>query len=207
MFGLFEIHGPISAVFDEKDLNITRGKANPHSWNREANMIYIDNPVGAGFSFSDPEGLPKFQDDIARDLHEMLVQFFELFPEYVSTPFYPFGESYAGKYVPTIAKKIWDENNFGNPRVRINIQGLGVGDGFLSPVDTAVHADQLFGVSLIDEQGYNRLKTIEQQIKDAAAVNDWTTAHDVIFDFQWNPLNPTNPLLIQPATLTSPDSL
>jgi carboxypeptidase C (cathepsin A) len=43
-------------------------------------------------------------------LYECLIQFFKLFPEYQTNPFYPFGESYAGKFVPTIAKKIHDEN-------------------------------------------------------------------------------------------------
>ena len=47
LFGLFEIHGPISAVF--ADGNRTTGVLNPHSWSRRANMLYVDNPVGAGF--------------------------------------------------------------------------------------------------------------------------------------------------------------
>jgi hypothetical protein len=45
MFGLFEIHGPISAVFENGQ---TAGTVNPHSWHKRANMVYIDNPVGAG---------------------------------------------------------------------------------------------------------------------------------------------------------------
>ena len=46
MFGLLEIHGPIQAVFDGN--GGTTGKPNLHSWSHEVNMIYIDNPVGAG---------------------------------------------------------------------------------------------------------------------------------------------------------------
>ena len=37
-------------------------------------MIYIDNPVGAGFSFADPEGIPSAQSEVADDLYEFLVQ-------------------------------------------------------------------------------------------------------------------------------------
>ena len=46
MFGLLELHGPIEAVSDGNG-GIT-GKENPNSWAKTANMLYIDNPVGAG---------------------------------------------------------------------------------------------------------------------------------------------------------------
>ncbi len=186
MFGLLEIHGPILAYYEptctKDDINDktcpTLAEVNHYSWNREANMIYVDQPVGTGYSHVDPIGLPTTEDDVSRELHEFLMQFFELFDNYANTPFYPFGESYAGKFVPSISRKIIEENLAG-PRVPINIQGLGVGDGFINPVDTAVHAEQLYGVSLIDEKTYADLKDIEDQIKTAAANNQWTLAHNV----------------------------
>ncbi len=46
MFGLFEIHGPISVVYDEND-NIV-GEEREYTWSRRANMLYIDQPVGTG---------------------------------------------------------------------------------------------------------------------------------------------------------------
>ena len=48
LFGLFEIHGPIGAVFADGG-NRTTGVLNPHSWSRRAHMLYVDNPVGTGF--------------------------------------------------------------------------------------------------------------------------------------------------------------
>ena len=48
LFGLFEIHGPISAVFDSNGDTI--GVLNEYAWTSQANMIYIDNPVGAGIN-------------------------------------------------------------------------------------------------------------------------------------------------------------
>ena len=44
LFGLLELHGPIQAV----GFNPTLAVPNNYTWNRQVNMIYIDNPIGAG---------------------------------------------------------------------------------------------------------------------------------------------------------------
>ncbi len=51
MDGLFIEQGPL--LFDGTYTNgIPNLQANPQSWNRVANMLYIEAPVGVGFSFS-----------------------------------------------------------------------------------------------------------------------------------------------------------
>ena len=75
------------------------------------NVLYVDNPVGTGFSFTDdPTAYPKIVEESTDDLFILLQQFYTLFPEYQQSNFFPFGESYAGKYVPTLAFKIHNEN-------------------------------------------------------------------------------------------------
>ena len=44
MFGLLEIHGPIQA----EGFNPTIAVKNNYTWTNRANMLYIDNPIGAG---------------------------------------------------------------------------------------------------------------------------------------------------------------
>jgi carboxypeptidase C (cathepsin A) len=51
LFGLLEEMGPFRPTKDGKAL-----EANPLSWNRLSNIVYIEVPVGVGFSYShDPK--------------------------------------------------------------------------------------------------------------------------------------------------------
>ena len=48
MFGLFEIHGRLSTEFTDEDRDTTEAVEREYHWSRRANMLYIDNPLGAG---------------------------------------------------------------------------------------------------------------------------------------------------------------
>ena len=50
-------------------------------------------------------------------------------PEYSKNPFYVFGESYAGKYIPSLTHYILTQNKL-NPPLEINLQGLAMGGTF-----------------------------------------------------------------------------
>lgn len=92
LFGLFTENGPFLVTKTGKV------KKRKYSWQTNHNMIYIDNPTGTGFSFTDKdEGYARNEVDVGRDLHEALKQFFTLFPDLVNNDFYLSGESYAGK--------------------------------------------------------------------------------------------------------------
>ncbi len=47
--------------------------------------------------------------------------------------------------MPSIARRIHDENEAGAD-VQINLVGMGIGDGFMSPRDTSVYAEYLYEV-------------------------------------------------------------
>ena len=122
--------------------------------------------------------MPQNQEDVAEDLYEALVQWFKLFPQYQNNKFFPFGESYAGKFVPTIAKKIHDENA-NNPEVRINLSGLGIGDGWMSPPDSAIYAQYLYHVGLVDQAQMEYMLQMEQRMKSYAAQGDYYNSWQV----------------------------
>ena len=103
---------------------------NQYAWSTFANMLYIESPAGVGFSYCEgdegPElSCPQWNDTLtAQDNYRVLKQFFKGYPEYMKNPFYIFGESYAGIYVPTLVMQI-DADPSGMPP----LLGFGVGDG------------------------------------------------------------------------------
>ena len=157
LFGLFNELGPI---FIDANGNI---KLRPISWNENYHLLFIDNPVGTGFSFTrDDRGFALTEDDVARDLYECLTQFFRIYTNYASNPFYTSGESYAGKYVPAITYKIHAENLDPNVKVRINLKGMAIGDGVCDPINQYDYGDFLYQVRGIkDEKMFERIKLLD----------------------------------------------
>ena len=102
LLGFLKEHGPY-VVEDEEDIF----HRNEYSWNREANMLYIESPAGVGFSYCDDKYLCEFTDETSADDNLVsLLAFFGKFPEYKSNELYLSGESYAGFYIPFLAYRI-----------------------------------------------------------------------------------------------------
>ncbi|KAK8594542.1 hypothetical protein V6N13_015464 [Hibiscus sabdariffa] len=99
-------------------------KFNNFSWNREANMLFLESPVGVGFSYSNTSTDYKIIGDkfTADDAYTFLHQWFLKFPSYRTRTFYIAGESYAGKYVPELAELIYDKNK--DPSLYIDLKGI-----------------------------------------------------------------------------------
>ncbi|XP_075589325.1 putative serine carboxypeptidase CPVL [Dermatophagoides farinae] len=145
LFGLFVENGPIKVSANGTPY------MRDSTWNREFAVLYIDNPVGTGFSFTkDDRGYATNEVDVAENLYEALRQFFTLYYEYKGNPFFLTGESYAGKYVPAIGYKI---HYMGKEAEKsgINLQGLAIGDGLSDPRHMLDYGDYLYQVGLIDE--------------------------------------------------------
>lgn len=102
LMGLFYENGPVSII----DATETP-KFNPHSWNTNASVIYLDQPAGVGFSYTD-SGEAEVPDTrtASKDVYTFLSLFFQEFPEYKDLGLHISGESYAGHYIPGIATEI-----------------------------------------------------------------------------------------------------
>ncbi|BES89400.1 Carboxypeptidase [Nesidiocoris tenuis] len=156
LFALFKENGPLVIT---STLEVKKRK---YYWSKNINLIYFDNPVGTGFSFTDNDaGYATNEEDVARNLYAALRQFFIVFPEYQKNEFYITGESYAGKYIPALGHKIHAEN----PRseIKINLVGLAIGDGWVDPVHMMVYSKYLYQHGLIDTATAAKMRRIEKK--------------------------------------------
>lgn len=87
-YGNFEEIGPLT--LDLCTRNIT--------WIKDMNVLFIDSPVGAGFSYvEDQLLLTTNNSQVAKDLVELMRSFYKVRPEFEDVPLHIFGESYGGK--------------------------------------------------------------------------------------------------------------
>jgi cathepsin A (carboxypeptidase C) len=114
--GLFLELGPSSI---DKKLKVVN---NEHSWNNNASVIFLDQPVNVGYSYSGSS----VSNTIAagKDVYALLTLFFHQFPEYAQQDFHIAGESYAGHYIPAFASEILAHKNR-----NINLKSLLIGNG------------------------------------------------------------------------------
>lgn len=147
LLALFFENGPYHV---EKNLSLS---LNPYSWNSFANLLYVDNPLGTGFSTGGPEVTNEAE--MAADMYVFLQNFFELYPQYANLDFYITGESYAGHYVPALSAYIVRQNqNTSNPS--INLQGSAIGNGLVDPgVQYGLYANFSLTNSLISKAVYD----------------------------------------------------
>ncbi|KAJ9586805.1 hypothetical protein L9F63_019591 [Diploptera punctata] len=160
MFGLFTELGPFRL-----DGNLALVE-NPYSWHKNHSVLFIDNPVGTGFSFTESEaGYARDQFQIGNDLYSALVQFLTIFSEFQSVPLFIAGESYAGKYVPALALTIHQRKS--TEPFKINLEGIAVGNGFTDPESTLHYSELVYQLGLVDTRGYEELQTMENNGREA----------------------------------------
>jgi cathepsin A (carboxypeptidase C) len=110
-------------------VNGTTPVANPFSWHNKANVMWVDQPAGVGFSTGfgthDEAG-------VANNMYVFLQNFFKALPQYGNGGFYIFGESYGGHYVPAIGHRIW-QGNKDKQGVEIPMKGISIGNGLTNP--------------------------------------------------------------------------
>ncbi|KAI0933476.1 hypothetical protein AcV5_005612 [Taiwanofungus camphoratus] len=83
---------------------------NPYSWNEEANIFFIDQPIGVGFSYAEYGEAVSTTPEAAKDIAAFVAIFFEHFSKFKGRAFHMAGESYGGRYIPVFASEVYDQN-------------------------------------------------------------------------------------------------
>merc|ERR1712166_266191 len=108
---------------------------NIYSWTNNANVLWVDQPTGVGFSYGASGDYDHDELGVRSDMYHFLAEFITAHPEYAAAPFYVFGESYGGHYAPNVAYAVLEGNkepaNADLPK--INLKGLAVGNGLTDP--------------------------------------------------------------------------
>lgn len=130
MIGLFQENGPCHFVNGASTPSL-----NPYSFNNYANMLYIDQPIGVGFSY----GTDSVTSTVtaAPYVWKLLQAFFAQFPQYENRDFGIFTESYGGHYGPEFADYIEQQNTAVAAGTvtgdKINLVALGINNGWFDP--------------------------------------------------------------------------
>ncbi|KFK27639.1 hypothetical protein AALP_AA8G409500 [Arabis alpina] len=135
-------------------------KLNPYSWNNAANLLFLESPVGVGFSYSNTSrDISQLGDTVtARDSYNFLVNWFKRFPQYKSREFYIAGESYAGHYVPQLSEVIYNENKIASKNDFINFKGLMIGNALLDDeTDQKGMIDYAWDHAVISDELYKKV--------------------------------------------------
>ncbi|PBK90881.1 peptidase S10, serine carboxypeptidase [Armillaria gallica] len=125
--GLFMELGPCRV------LDADGPKYHPQSWNTNANIFFIDHPVGTGFSYGD---MVTTTEDAARDVAAFISIFFENFTQFEGRALHMAGESYGGRFLPLFASAVYDNNAVlrGNGRPPINLKSVMIGNGLTDSI-------------------------------------------------------------------------
>jgi cathepsin A (carboxypeptidase C) len=168
-------NGPWFIVKD--DQGVDKLVINPNSWNKNANIIFIDQPLGAGYSFGEQSKYATNQDMVKQYFIEFYEGWLEIedFKRFKGHPLFLSGESYAGHYIPQIGNALYFRS-FGNPD--INLKGLAIGNGWMTPKSQTIARYKYI------KDNYTDFKLDKESLQHIEDLGD-LCAHD--YD-NWNPM-------------------
>ncbi|XP_049811567.1 retinoid-inducible serine carboxypeptidase-like [Schistocerca nitens] len=182
-YGNFEELGIVDA-----NLNVRNS-----SWVHKVNVLFIDNPVGTGFSYVDNYSLYTTTNaEIAADLITFIKAFLEQYPTFQTVPLYIFSESYGGKMAAEFALELYKAIQAGE--VTVPLKGVAMGDSWISPIDSVLTwAPFLLQTGMVDSEGYAQIDRYAQLTKNAINAGDyslatslWSTTESIILSVTYN---------------------
>ncbi|THG16211.1 hypothetical protein TEA_008570 [Camellia sinensis var. sinensis] len=161
--------GPVYFEFEGYKGGLPTLRLNEYTWTQvevvlifmqiRANILYVDAPVGTGFSYSESqEGY--YVDDYksAKQIYEFLRKWLKSHPEFLENNLYIGGDSYSGIILPMVVQEIIDGNELGR-QPYMNLKGYILGNPVTdSYVDDDSRIPFAYRLTLISEDLYRAAK-------------------------------------------------
>ncbi|CAN7064560.1 unnamed protein product, partial [Brassica oleracea var. botrytis] len=159
--GLLLENGPLAMKLDVYNGTVPPLVSTTYSWTKTSSILYLDQPVGTGFSYSRTHLVNKPSDSgEAKRIHEFLQKWLGKHQEFSSNPFYAGGDSYSGKIVPALVQEI-SKGNYQCCNPPINLQGYVLGNPVTErKIDDNHRIPYAHGMALISDELYESLKRI-----------------------------------------------
>jgi len=150
------------------------------TWSQYYHLLLIDNPSNAGFSMPGSENVIDTETSQI-EVYNVLVQFFQLYPQLRENPFYIFGESYGGHYLPYLAYEILTRG------AKFNFSGIGIGNAWTDPLSQITSFSQYgYSAGLIDTKYKNDLTRLEAQGQTLILEGKLAEANDIFSQIENN---------------------
>ncbi|CAL9233552.1 unnamed protein product [Arabidopsis halleri] len=157
--GLFFENGPLALKLEVYNGSVPSLVSTTYSWTKMANIIFLDQPVGTGFSYSRTPLIDKPSDtrEVKR-IREFLQKWLSNHPQFSSNPFYASGDSYAGMIVPALVQEI-SKGNYICCNPPINLQGYILGNPITYfEEDRNYRVPYSHGMALISDELYESIR-------------------------------------------------
>ncbi|BFG42096.1 hypothetical protein CerSpe_283690 [Prunus speciosa] len=132
---------------------------NPYSWTKVANIIFLDQPVGTGFSYAKSwQGYESSDTLSAAQTYEFIRKWIKGHSQFLENSLYIAGDSYSGITVPIIVQEISNGNEVGH-EPPLNLKGYVLGNPYTQPNDFNSQIKFYHRMALISDALYESTKT------------------------------------------------
>ena len=138
------------------------------AWNEYADVIYLDQPVGTGFSYVNSNGYTRTLEQAADELVYFLDRLIEVYPEYArgnGVDAYIAGESYAGQYIPFSANALIKKGS----RAPVDLKGIVIGNGFIDPIAQSGTELEMMIESKVWSEDSEDYRVVKQEVDECKA--------------------------------------